>query len=113
MLDARDRRLPGRRLIGIGDLGGIEARAQQELREVGDQMADRPDLAGEAVPLAQQHRQADAATVTECGKANGDRSGIAARGSRKRGRVGIRLEHGRHLGRIRHAATLWRDQPAP
>ncbi len=94
------RRLPGRRLLGIGDLGGVEAGAQQELREVGDQMADRPDLALEAVALAQQHGEADAAPVVEHGKADGDGPRIAGRGGGKSLAVGIRLEQGRGLGRI-------------
>ncbi len=68
----RQRRLPGRGLLGVGDLGGVEARAQQELGKVGDQIADRPDLAGKAVPLTQQDGEADAAAVAEGRKADGD-----------------------------------------
>ena len=46
-------------VVGIGDLGGVEAGAQQERRKVGDQIADGPDLALEAVTLAQQHGEAE------------------------------------------------------
>ncbi len=102
VLDARHGSLPDARLLGVGDLGGVESGAQQELREVGDQMADRPDLALEAVPLAQQHGEADAAPVVEHGEADGDGAGISSRRSRERVPVGVRLEHRRHLGRIGH-----------
>ena len=105
VLDARHRCLPDARLLGIGDLGGVEARAQQELREVGDQIADRPDLALEAVPLAQQHGEADAAPVAEGGEADGDRPGIAAGRGSELARVGGRLEQRRDLGRIGHERT--------
>ena len=90
--DPRKARLPHRGLLGIGDHGRIEARAEQELREVGNEMADRPDLALETVTLAQQHGEADAAAVVEHGKPNRDRTGISAGSVGERGPVGVRLE---------------------
>ncbi len=72
VLDARQRAPPRLDIVGIGDLGDIEARAQQKRREIGNEVADRPDLAREAIPLAQQYGKRMAAAVAEGGKANGD-----------------------------------------
>ena len=68
--------------------------------KVGDQMADRPDLAGEAVPLAQQPRQSEAAAVGDHRKVDGNGAGIAGGRGGQRLAVGIRLEQRRRLGRI-------------
>ena len=63
-------------------------------------MADRPDLAGEAVPLAQQARQREAAAVGDHGKMNGDGAGIAGGSGGQRPAIGIRFEQRRRLGDI-------------
>ena len=63
-------------------------------------MADRPDLALEAVTLAEQHGEADAAPVVEHGKPDRDRTGIAAGSGGERGAIGVRLELRRGFGRI-------------
>ena len=89
--DAGQRALPGLDVIGIGDLGGVEARAQQERREIRDQIADGPDLALEAVTLAQQHGERMAAAVAEGGEADGD-GPARRRGSGESRGVGRRFE---------------------
>ena len=89
--DAGQGPLPGFDVIGIGDLGGVEARAQQKGREVRDQIADGPDLTLEAVTLAQQHGERMAAAVAESGKADGDGS-ASRRGSGESRGVGRRFE---------------------
>ena len=107
-----ERCLPGSTSFGIGDLGGIEARAQQELREVRDQIADRPDLALEAVTLAEQHGEAMPRPSPKIGKRMAIGAGIR-RGSGKSSGIGGRLEHDGGLGSARQQARRWRDQAAP
>ncbi len=83
---------PGLDVVAVGDLGGIEARAHQEWREVGDQIADGPELALEAVAFAEQHGERMPAAVAEGGKADGDHAARAGRRGERRA-IGGRLEH--------------------
>ena len=100
MADAGERSLPGLDVVGIGDLGGVEARAEQERREIRDQIADGPDLALEAVALAEQHGERMAAAVAEGREANGDHAVL--RGSSGKGSgIGGRPEHDRALAAAR------------
>ena len=92
MADAGERSLPGLDVVRIGDLGGVEARAEQEQRQIRDQIADGPDLALEAVTLAEQHRERVPTPVAEGRKAYGDHAAIR-RGSGKSSGIGGRLEH--------------------
>src|SRR6478672_532500 len=72
MVDAGERPFPGFDVVCIGDLGGVEARSEQERSEVWNEITDSPDLALEAVTLAQQHRERMAAAVAESGETDGD-----------------------------------------
>ncbi len=89
--DAGQRPLPGFDVVGIGDLGSVEARAQQKRSEVRDQIADGPDLALEAVTLAQEHGERMPAAVAESGEADGDGPARRRGGGESRG-VGRRFE---------------------
>ena len=100
MADAGQRSRPGLDVVRIGDLGGIETRAQQERREVRDQIADGPDLALKAVALAEQHGERMAAAVAEGGKADGDHPAVSGGSGKCRG-IGGGLEHHARLAPAR------------
>ena len=97
--DAGERPPPGLDVVAVGKLGGVEARAQQEGGEVGDEIAHGADLAGKAMALAQEHGERMAAAIAESGKANGDHP-ARGRGRGQRRGVRRRLEHRVRLARL-------------
>ena len=98
--DALERGLPHPRRVGFGDLGGVEAGAQQELAVIRDEVANRADLALEAVTLAQQPGEREAAAIGEGRERDGNRPGIASGGGGKHAVIGRRLEYRGNVFRI-------------
>ena len=82
--DVLQRSLPDLGIGRIGDLHRVEAGAQQELRKIGDQLTDRPDLALEAVTLAQQRGEAVAASIGEHREIDGHRPCACCRCGKRR-----------------------------